>query len=506
MPLREKKEKKIKQNRSQRLNNQPLDQEQQDRIKKRKKINKEITLIAYIFFGLFVLLIGNFVRFIQIEGKDVINSSYNKRQNLLEQTIERGMILGNNGEVLAKTEYDSNDTMTRVYPYRSLFAHSVGRYLKTKTGLENTMSFPLLTSSINPLEKAWNDIAGERSPGNNLITTLDVDLQKVASDALGSKQGAVVVLEPSTGKILTMVSKPDYDPNKVEQNWETLTSMSSDKSALLNRTTQGLYSPGSIYKVITAVAYMREFPDTYMNFSYHCDGVFHTDVNGYSVRCSNNKKHGDVTFETAFSLSCNGAYAKMLSEMNLDKFKQVNESFLFNSSFGLDFSVAPSKFTLASNAELDLIAQTAMGQGNTLMSPMHAAMIASAVANGGKLMKPYMMQEIQNANGNVVESYSPTTMTTLLSAAEAKQLEEMMELTVSSGTGAKLRSNKYQAAGKTGTAEVDGKRPNSWFIGYASTNGSPDIAIAVIVEDAGAGSDYAVPIAKKVFDAFYKKR
>ena len=240
MPLREKKEKKIKQNRSQRLNNQPLDQEQQDRIKKRKKINKEITLIAYIFFGLFVLLIGNFVRFIQIEGKDVINSSYNKRQNLLDQTIERGMILGNNGEVLAKTEYDSNDTMTRVYPYRCLFAHSVGRYLKTKTGLENTMSFPLLTSSINPLEKAWNDIAGERSPGNNLITTLDVDIQKVASAALGSKQGAVVVLEPSTGKILTMVSKPDYDPNKVEQNWETLTSMSSDKSALLNRTTQGL--------------------------------------------------------------------------------------------------------------------------------------------------------------------------------------------------------------------------------------------------------------------------
>ena len=242
MRLREKKEKKSKRKLS-KEEFRVIDQEQEVVIRKRKRVNREISLITYIFVGLFVLLIGNYVRFMFVESGDVINSSYNKRQELLAETIERGMILGSKGEVLAKSEYDKDGNMTRVYPYKSLFAHTVGRFLKTKTGLENTMSFPLLTSSINPLEKAWNDIAGERSPGDNVVTTLDVDLQKVASDALGSKQGVVVVMEPSTGKILAMVSKPDYDPNKVEENWDKLTSMSGDESALLNRATQGMYSP-----------------------------------------------------------------------------------------------------------------------------------------------------------------------------------------------------------------------------------------------------------------------
>ena len=503
MRLREKKEKKSKRKLS-KEESRVIDQEQEVVIRKRKRVNREISLITYIFVGLFVLLIGNYVRFMFVESGDVINSSYNKRQELLAETIERGMILGSKGEVLAKSEYDKDGNMTRVYPYKSLFAHTVGRFLKTKTGLENTMSFPLLTSSINPLEKAWNDIAGERSPGDNVVTTLDVDLQKVASDALGSKQGVVVVMEPSTGKILAMVSKPDYDPNKVEENWDKLTSMSGDESALLNRATQGMYSPGSIYKVVTAVAYMRENPD-YADFTYTCDGVFDTNVNNYAVKCYNGKKHGTVTFETAFSKSCNGAYAKMLSQMNLSKFTEVNKSLLFNTALGLDFSVAPSQFAISSDATLDVIAQTAMGQGTTLMTPMHAVMLVSAVANGGKLMTPYMVDEIQSATGDVVETFSPTAYGTLFSSDEAKVLTEMMELTVKSGTATKLQSSKYSAAGKTGTAEVNDKKPHSWFIGFASQEGTGDIAISVIVENAGAGSDYAVPIAKKVFDAYYKR-
>ncbi|MDO5293483.1 MAG: penicillin-binding transpeptidase domain-containing protein [bacterium] len=468
----------------------------------RKKVNREISTIAYFFVILFVGLLGYLTKFIIVDSPKVINNTYNKRQELLENSVQRGMILGSKGEVLAKSVYDDDDNMTRVYPYDSLFSHTVGRYLKTKTGLENSTTFTLLTSSINPIEKVFNDISGERSKGNNVVTTLDVDLQKVASDALGSNKGAVVVMEPSTGKILAMVSKPTYNPNTVDKKWESLIADTNNESALVNRATQSTYPPGSVYKILTALGYMRQFPDEYKNFTYTCNGKYR--IGDDVVKCAGGTHHGEVDLEEAFAKSCNGAFATMLSKMDVNEFKKTNEQLLFNTEFNLDLSVRSSSFTLKSSDSSSLEARTAIGQGNTTTSPMHMAMIASAIANGGTLMKPYMIDRVENYQGHVVSTTTPKSYATLMSGNEAQILTSMMEEVVTKGTATALKTSKYTVAGKTGTAETAGAEPYSWFVGFSSKEAN-DVVVSVCVEDAGSSSSYAVPIAKKVFAAYYKK-
>lgn len=467
----------------------------------RRRVNREISVIAYVFVILFVGLIGYIARFILVDSEDVINSSYNKRQNMLEQTVQRGMILGSNGEVLAKTVYDKHGNMSRVYPYDSLFAHTVGRYLKTKTGLENNMTFKLLTSSSNPIEKIFNDIKGERNIGDNVVTTLDVNLQKVASEALGSKKGAVVVMEPSTGKILAMVSKPSYNPNTVDENWEKLIASDNDDSALMNRATQSTYPPGSVYKIITALGYMRQHPSDYEEFSYTCEGQY--KIGDDVVKCAGGTKHGTVNLEEAFAKSCNGAFASMLSQMDVTQFAKTNKDMLFNSSFDFDFPVRKPSFTLTAKDSASLQARTAIGQGNTTTNPMHMAMVVSAIANNGTLMKPYMVDRIESADGSTVSKTVPKAYEELMSESEAAVLTKYMESVVTSGTAKSLKTSSYTVAGKTGTAETAGADPYSWFVGFASKD-QPDLVVSVCVEDAGSGSSYAVPIAKRIFAAYYK--
>ncbi|MDO5519654.1 MAG: penicillin-binding transpeptidase domain-containing protein [bacterium] len=468
----------------------------------RKKVNREILTIAYFFIILFVGVLAYLTKFIIIDSPKVINNTYNKRQELLEDSVQRGMILGSKGEVLAKTVYDDNDNMTRVYPYDSLFSHTVGRYLKTKTGLESSTTFTLLTSSINPIEKVFNDISGERSKGDNVVTTLDVDLQKVASDALGSNKGAVVVMEPSTGKILAMVSKPTYNPNTVEKKWESLIADSNNESSLVNRATQSTYPPGSVYKILTALGYMRQFPNDYEKFTYTCNGKYR--IGDDVVKCAGGTHHGEVDMEKAFAKSCNGAFATMLSKMDINEFRKTNEQLMFNTEFDLDFSVRTPSFTLKASDSKSLEARTAIGQGDTTTSPMHMAMITAAIANGGTLMKPYMVDHVENYQGHVVNTTAQKAYATLMSGSEAESLTSMMEQVVKKGTATSLKTSKYTVAGKTGTAETAGAEPYSWFVGFSNKEKN-DIVVSVCVEDAGSSSSYAVPIAKKIFAQYYKK-
>lgn len=470
----------------------------------KKKRNRELLVVTYTFLFMFVGLIVYLVRFELVDSKGIINSSYNKRASLLEETIERGMILGNGGEILAKSEYDKNGNMTRVYPYDSLFSSTVGRYEKTKTGLENSMSFTLLTSSNNGLLKAWNELNGSMNAGDNVKTTLDVDLTQAVSDAIGRYRGAAVVLEPSTGRILAMVSKPDYNPNTVAKDWEDIISLDDSESVLINRATQATYPPGSVFKIITALAYMRDHPD-YDKFHYNCDGSFKT--NRKEVECYKGKRHGSLNLTSAFSKSCNGAFAQMLSETSYTTFISTAKQLLFNTSFEeLDFSVKTSKVNYKAEDDLWMTAQSAIGQGETTTSPMQMAMIVSAIANGGKLMQPYMVDEIVSADGDVVETSLPKNYATLMTSKEANVLSKMMEQVVNSGTATGLQTKKYDVAGKTGTAEKSGEEPYVWFVGYSSLKGKADIAISVCIEEGSSSTDVAVPIAKKIFNAYYKNK
>jgi len=461
---------------------------------------KTILSVVYIFTGLFVLMMGYFVYFLQAKSKDVINSTYNLRHDVLAKRVTRGMILSADGEILAKTVTDDEGNETRRYPYDDMYAHVVGRVTRGRTGIESTENINLLTSYENSPEAIYNDLIGVKNPGNNVITTLNHKLTKAAYDALGNKTGAVVVIEPATGKILAMVSKPSYDPNKIDENWDRLSEDKDNESPLINRATQGLYPPGSTFKVLTALAYMRENSD-YKDFAYNCKGKIEHD--GMVIHCSNNKAHGKVDLKKAFAKSCNTAFSSIGKELSMDAFRELCESFYFNQTLPSRIGANSSKFELKTGSSgIKEAMQTAIGQGKTLITPLHNAMIAAAVANNGIMMKPYVVDRIESAGGRVLKGYIPEEAGKVMTSSEADFLKSLMRAVVTDGTASRLKGLKVKVAGKTGTAQQEGKASHAWFIGFAPVN-DPQIAISVIVENVGSGSDYAVPIAEKVFKAYF---
>ncbi len=472
-----------------------------------KDPKKPIFNIIYIFLGLFVLMMGYFTYFQIFKSNEVINSTYNKRQEVLAQRVIRGSILSADGEILAQSIVDEEGKETREYPFGDVFAHVVGRFAKGKTGIEETENIRLLTSNINSFEVMYSDLVGEKSPGDNVITTIDSELQQVAYDALGKNKGAVVVLEPTTGKILAMVSKPSYDPNAIDLIWDDLIAAEEESndniSPLVNRATQGLYSPGSTFKILTALEFIRE-NITYKDYEYDCDGSMKYE--DMTIHCYNNKAHGDEDLPVSFAKSCNTSFATIGKDLKLGGFYELCETFFFNKALPITMASNPSSFTLQKGISgVEEAMQTAIGQGFTLITPLHNAMLAATVANAGVMMKPYVVDRVENAEGGTVKQYSSQKIAKPMTEMEADYIGEMMRLVVTEGTGKKLKGLEVEVAGKTGSADHgEGEPAHAWFVGYAPYE-NPEIAVSVIVESVGTGSDYAVPIAKKVIEAYFKK-
>lgn len=462
---------------------------------------KEYVVVAYLFVFIFLSLIGYMVYFNIYLRDDIMNSPYNKRQDKYVERVVRGKIMSGDGEILARTDVDEEGNETRVYPYSNIFAHIVGYTSNGKSGLESVANYDLLTSHAFVLEQVQKEFQNQKNMGDTVNTTLNTELQQVAYDALYGYKGAIVVMEPDTGKVLAMVSKPDFDPNTLSEVWNDLVSNDSNTN-LLNRATQGMYPPGSTFKIVTSLAYMREHKGDLSQFSFQCEGEI-TEEN-HTIHCYNNSVHGTENFSTAFAKSCNSAFAGLGIDLDWKPMRNTAEQVLFNEELPLDIPYSKSKFTLDKNAGVPLEMQTAIGQGNTLASPMHMAMIASAVANGGNLMKPYFVDSIESYTGEQVSKTSPSLYKNLMTSSEAQTLSELMQGVVLEGTASSLSGQSYTAAGKTGTADHGDmtSEPHSWFVGFSNVD-NPDIVVSIIVESAGTGSDVAVPIAKQIFDAYY---
>lgn len=350
--------------------------EQKEKKKEKKQSkkpkNEEMLYVAYVFLGIFVCMIGYFIYFQTMVSSNVITSPYNKRQDTFADRVVRGDVLTGDGMVIATTEVGAAGTETRVYPYDDLFAHVVGYASQGKTGIELLANYQLLTSHAYFLERFVNEIQEQKNIGDNVITTLNFELQKTAYDALGNYRGTVIALEPSTGKVLAMVSKPDFNPNEVDSNWKSI-SGSSD-SVLLNRATQGLYPPGSTFKVLTLLEYMREGNDL-DNWTYECNGSY--EENGVTINCYKGKSHGTVDLKTAFAKSCNGAFAKMGLEIDNIDFMHTCNELLFNADIPVELPSKQSSILLNEDSETGMIMQTAIGQATTEVTPMHMALITS---------------------------------------------------------------------------------------------------------------------------------
>lgn len=337
------------------------------------------------------------------------------------------------------------------------------------------------------------------------MTTLDYRLQETAYNALGGNRGAVVALEPSTGKIFAMVSKPDFDPNTIGAEWDNIISNTdSENSILVNRVTQGLYPPGSTFKILTTLEYLREHPD-YQDYSYECTG--NIAMENTEIHCYANAVHGAENLETSFAKSCNTSYANIGLGLNKKKFADLCNDMLFHTDLPISYPSNQSSFVLKESSNTDQVTQMAIGQGETLVTPLHMALITSAIANDGILMRPYIIDHTENYKGIPVKNYKSSTYGSLLTKEEAQKLQGFMSKVVSEGTGSKLSGQSYQAAGKTGSAEFSNNKEEShaWFTGYASTEEKGSIVVTVIVENGGAGSTAAVPIAKQVFDTYFSR-
>lgn len=481
-----------------------LDPEDSDKkVSKKEQTNREIMLVTYMFVGLFVLVIGYFTNFLITQSAEVINNAYNKRQDLLAEQVVRGDIISSDGKILAHTVTDSNGNETRDYPYGRMYAHVVGRFSKGRTGLEASENFHLLTSNNNPISKIVRELSGEKNIGDNIVTTLDSQLQKAAYDALGNHKGAVVVMEPSSGKILAMVSKPDYDPNNIDEKWEDLVEDSENNSALINRATQGLYPPGSTFKILTALEYMKENPD-YAEYSYNCSGK--GKFNDITINCYNNKVHGEEDLMESFAKSCNSSFANIGTSLDLTSFRKLCEKFLFNSSLPTNLVYNKSSFVLTKKSPAQEIPQTAIGQGKTQITPLHNALIVSTIANGGVMMKPYVVDHIENQSGNIVKKYMPEIYDTIITPDEASVLTTYMEAVVTDGTATALNNKQYDVAGKTGSADYEeGKPAHAWFVGFAPVE-NPEIAVSIVIESVGTGSEYAVPVASNIFKTYFTNK
>lgn len=478
------------------------DEEEQERIRRRK--NRGLVQMSYLIVALF-LSMAVYLVYLNVELRDDLNSNpYNTKQAVYQEQIIRGNIYSADGKELAVTQVAEDGTESRVYPYSNLFAHIVGYATNGKSGVESVNNYELTNSHASILDQIREEKLDTKVQGDTIVLTLDSRLQQVCYEALGDNKGAIVVLEPDTGRILAMVSKPDFDPNTIEQDWDALISDESN-SSLFNRAIQGQYPPGSTFKILTALEYIREHPDDYQNFSYSCNGsISKEDV---TITCYEGEVHGYEDLESAFTNSCNGAFAQIGMEIDNSSFKELCEDFMFNEDPPLNLPCSQSLFRLTANASYGEEMMTAIGQGETLVSPLEMALVSAAVANGGTMMKPYYIDRIESYDGDtIVKQYKPSKYKDLMSADEVEIISGFMEKVVTDGTARKLSGESYTAAGKTGSAEYgskDGEHgTHSWFTGYLDTE-NPRIAISVIIEDGGAGSAAAVPAAKQIFDTWW---
>lgn len=468
--------------------------------RKNHGISRISLVISFVFSGMSIFLLY----FVISKAPEIIGNPYNPRDKVLAESVERGKIISSDGAVLAETLIDKEGNEYRSYPYGSKYAYITGYSNKGKTGLESYANYYLLRSHVNQLEIIANGVSGKKSPGDSLILSIDTKLQQTAVDALNEKRGAVLVAEVSTGRVLTMVSLPAFDPNTITQDWEQINKNEQGESMLLNRAAQGLYPPGSTFKVETLLAFKETHPDEFFDYSYECDGVYE-DEDGNKINCYANKAHGKQDIREAFVNSCNGAFADIASRMKADDWSKLTERLMFNKKLPFSLVSEQSSFSLDDSASQFIKAQTGIGQGNTLMTPLHNLMLAQAIANDGIMMKPYTIDAIETAGGDIFKKFKPKEYKKIFSSEEAEMLKEWMRAVVTDGTASALKNDSYTVCAKTGSAEYDnGHKTDAWCIAFAPME-NPEIAVCVLVEDGETGGRTAAPIVRKIMDEYFLK-
>ncbi|MGL4363290.1 MAG: penicillin-binding transpeptidase domain-containing protein [Cellulosilyticaceae bacterium] len=457
------------------------------------KNNKTIYTIATVFIVIFSALTIYMAYFTIVKSKSIAIHPYNRRLDHLEDEVIRGTIYDENGKVLAET-IDNK----RNYPYGNTFAHAVGYSQRGKYGIEAIGNIELIYPDYTIPSLFAYAFNNEKFQSYDVVTTLNANIQQAAAKALGNKKGAAIVMEPTTGKIIAMYSSPAFDPNTIKEDWEKL---SSDKtnSPLLNRATQGLYPPASVFKIITTIAYLTK--DAEGDFEYTCTGKF---VKGeHTIACYNDIKHGNVDLKNAFAKSCNTYFLALSEKVDEKQLQNTAEKLLFNKSLSDQLQHKISSINLLDDTVFDALASY-IGQGKVLVSPFHMAILASVIYNDGVLMNPYIIDYSMNKNGKVHFKNLPQYSGALLDETISQKIKDLMINVVENGTGKRTLRKDLEIGGKTGTAQNETGIDHSWFVGFADKkDGSKNpITFAVIVEQGGQGAQ-ALDITNSILNACF---
>jgi len=463
--------------------------------KQNKKIIHVLILLCFMFLSIVVYL-----TYFEVFKKDkILTNSYNRRQWIQEDTTLRGSILDRNGVVLANSTSDGKK-QERVYPFGGLYSQVIGYNSRAygKSLLEAQYNNDLLNiSGLAPVLNLKNKLTGDQKTGNNLYLTLDNNLQVKANQLMGDRNGAVVVMRPKTGEILAMVSKPDFDPNSsaLAQKWQEM--VESSASPFLPRATQGLYTPGSTFKVITVAAALENGME---NRKFDDSGSIVID--GNTIKNFEGHAYGALDLKSALAMSSNVAFAQIGVDIGEKNMKDITARAGMNKEIPFDIPVNSSRFPYKSMSKADLAA-VGMGQGKLQVTPLYMVMVASGIANNGIMMKPYLVDRVVSVSNNTLKTTKPIAFSQVMTSETAAKVKSMMQYVVEAGTGQSASIQGVTVAGKTGTAEneLTGKEKNkehAWFICFSPVN-DPQVAVAVALEYSGStGGDIAAPIAREL--------
>ncbi|MEU9474351.1 penicillin-binding protein 2 [Streptomyces sp. NPDC048191] len=486
-------------------------------------MNKPLRRIA-IFCGLLVLALLIRDNWLQYLKADQLRTDPANRRVAIERYANpRGDIIVDGNPITGSVEAKSGDfKYKRTYKNGAMWAPITG-YSSQAYGsnMLEGVEDGILTGTDDKLffRNTLDMITGKPKQGGNVVTTLNSAAQKAAFDGLKAQggKGAVVALEPSTGKILALASYPSYDPSSIAggSDGTTWTSLTKDKAEpMLNRALRETYPPGSTFKVVTAAAalenglYKSADEPTNSPLPWIMPGTTTPLKNEGNIQCKN------VSLREALRLSCNSVFGKVGADLGNDKMLAEAKKFGFDSEQFTPIRSSASAFS--DNMNKSQTALSSIGQYNTAATPLQMAMVASAVANDGKLMKPYMVDELESSNLDPVEKTQPEEMSRPLSPANAQILQDMMETVVKQGTGTKAQIPGVTVGGKTGTAQhgvANSANPYAWFVSFAKMpDGSSPVAVAVVIEDESANRDdisgggLAAPIAKNVMEAVIQSK
>lgn len=468
-------------------------------------MNKRIKWATVIFASLFMVQLL-YLTWLELYGKEsFIASSYNQRLQIQNTQVKRGEIFDSEGLVLA-TSVQENGRYKRVYPYGSLYAHVIGYHSNQygTTQLESRYNTFLMPNQNNLFHQLATYIEQNDMEGDNLHLTIRHALQSQAKALLGNEKGAVVALNPKTGEVLALVSTPDFDPNEdaLQKNWQSI--IEDFNSPLLPRAVNGLYAPGSTFKVVTAVA---AFDKGIQDFSVVDNGAIKID--GKTFKNAGDKAYGQIDLTGALTVSSNVYFASLSEKLGEKALVEAAERVGFNRAQSFDLAVSMSKIN-RSGMSLTELAATSIGQGKLQVTPMQMALVASAIANDGRVMTPYLVDRITDKTGVVLKKTKPIEAFQWTSDANAKAIEAMMVQVISNGTGKKASVKGVTVAGKTGTAQIEntdleGELTHGWFIGYAPAD-NPEIAIAVLLENQTTNGGYnATVLAGKLLKTWFSK-